>query len=93
MFTPKQGEAEELRGEIKATLKKIKPPKLNITKKEQKPLVELRRDKKRIILIVDKGVSMVVMDKEDYIRKAEELLDQPAYKSIPTHPPPSPKTS
>ena len=29
---------------------------------------------------------MVVMDKEDYIRKAEELLDQPAYKSIPTDP-------
>ena len=29
---------------------------------------------------------MVVMDKEDYIRKTEELLDQPAYKSIPTDP-------
>ena len=29
---------------------------------------------------------MVVMDREDYIRKAEELLDQPAYKPIPTDP-------
>ena len=29
---------------------------------------------------------MVVMDREDYIRKAEELLDQPAYKTIPTDP-------
>ena len=29
---------------------------------------------------------MVVMEKEDYIRKAEKLLDQPAYKSIPTDP-------
>ena len=27
---------------------------------------------------------MVVMDREEYIRKAEELLDQPAYKPIPT---------
>ena len=27
---------------------------------------------------------MVVMDREDYIRKAEELLDQPVYKPIPT---------
>ena len=29
---------------------------------------------------------MVVMDRKDYIRKAEELLDQPAYKPIPTDP-------
>ena len=29
---------------------------------------------------------MVVMDREDYIRKAEEFLDQPAYKPIPTDP-------
>ena len=29
---------------------------------------------------------MVEMDREDYIRKAEELLDQPAYKPIPTDP-------
>ena len=74
----KQGEAEELRGEIKSILKKIQPPKLNITMEEQKALAELRRDKNRIILTADKGVSMVVMDTEDYIRKAEELLDQPA---------------
>ena len=48
--------------------------------------MELRKDKNRIILTADKGVSMVVMDKEVYIRKAEELLDQPPYKSIPTDP-------
>ena len=29
---------------------------------------------------------MVVMDKEEYIRKAEALLSQPSYKSIPTDP-------
>ena len=59
-------------------------PKSNITREEQKVLAELRRHKNRIILTADKGVSMMVMDKEDYIRKAEELLDQPAYRSIPT---------
>ena len=31
-----QGEAEELRAEVKAVLKKIQPPKPNITKEEQK---------------------------------------------------------
>ena len=48
--------------------------------------MELRRDKNRIILTADKGVSILVMDKQDYIKKAEELLDQSAYKSIPTDP-------
>ena len=39
-----------------------------------------------MILTADKGVSMVVMDKEEYIRKAEESLDQPTYKIIPADP-------
>ena len=39
-----------------------------------------------MILTTDKGVSIVVMDKEEYTRKAEELLSQPSYKNIPTDP-------
>ena len=70
----KQGEVDELRGEMKAILKKGHP-KYNITKEEQKALAELQKDKSRIILTADKGVSIVVMDREDYTRKAEELLD------------------
>ena len=37
-------------------------------------------------LTADKGVSLVVMDTEDYMKKAEDLLYQPTYKSIPTDP-------
>ena len=29
---------------------------------------------------------MVLMDREDYIKKSEELLSQSTYKSIPTDP-------
>ena len=32
----------------------------------------------------DTGVCMVGMDKEEYIRKAEELLKEETYKIIPT---------
>ena len=39
-----------------------------------------------MILTADKGVSLLVMDTEDYIKKAEDLLNQPTYKSIPTDP-------
>ena len=69
-----QGKAEELRGEIKAILKKTPPCKLNITKEEHQALRQLKKDENRMVLTADKGVSLVVLDKEDYIQKAEELL-------------------
>ena len=82
----KQGKVEEFRGGVKATIKKIQPPKYNLTREEHKALEELKKDKNRMILTADKGVSIVVIDKEEYIRKAEELLRQPTYKTIPTDP-------
>ena len=72
----KQGEAEELIGEIKRVLKNTQPPKPNISKEDAKAMEELKRDNTRMILTVDKRVSMVVMDKEEYIQKSEELLSQ-----------------
>ena len=35
-----------------------------------------------MVLTADKGVALVVLDKEDYIQKVHSLLDQPAYKTI-----------
>ena len=43
---------------------------------------ELKSDNNRLILTADKGVALVVMDKEDYVQKAKELLDQPTYRTI-----------
>ena len=80
------GEADELRLEVKAILKKTQPPRHNLTKEEQKAIGELKRDKTRVILTADKGVSLVVMDKEQYINKAEELLNQPTHKTISSDP-------
>ena len=68
------GKAEELRGEIKAILKKKNNYKPNITKEEHWAIKELRNDNTRMVLTADKGVSMVVMDKEDYNTKSGELL-------------------
>ena len=82
----KQGKADELRGEIKTILKKIKTPTNNITKEEKKALVELRKGISKTILTVDKGVSLVVMNKEDYHKKALELLDQSTYKTLAADP-------
>ena len=81
-----QGKVEELRGEIKAVLKKIHPLSSILQEKKRKVIEELRRDKTRMILTVAKGVSMVVMDRDDYNQKADALLQQPAYRSIPNDP-------
>ena len=81
-----KSEAEELRGEVKAILRKIKPSKSNISLDEQKAMEELRKDNTRVILTADKGVSLVVMKKEEYIKKAEELLLTDTYKTISNDP-------
>ena len=39
-----------------------------------------------MVLTVDKGVALVVIDKEEYIQKAHSLLDQLAYKTIDRDP-------
>ena len=43
-------------------------------------------DKNRLILTIDKGVALVIIDKADYIKKAEELLKEKAYKKITEDP-------
>ena len=80
----KQGQVEELRGEVQFILKNIHPPKPSITKEGAKAINELKKDKERIILTANKGVSTVVMDREEYIKKSEELLKQSTCKEIPT---------
>ena len=84
-----QGKANELRVEVKKALKKSQnAPRSpsNITREDVKALHELRKDKDRIILMADKGVALVVMNKADYISKSEELLNTTTYKKIPEDP-------
>ena len=46
----------------------------------------MKKDDTRVILTADKGVCLVVLDKEVYIEKAEELLKEKIHKTIPTDP-------
>ena len=69
-------DAQNLRAEVNHLLKKAKIPRSNITKDEQGALKELREDKERMVLTVDKGVAMVVMDRKEYMDKVEGLLAQ-----------------
>ena len=81
----KEGEVDELRVEVKNLLKKAKTPRSNISREEFQAIKELKRDDSRIILTADKGVVMVVLNK-DYIKKANHLLNQPTYKNMTEDP-------
>ena len=78
----KEQETMERRTDINALLRKAKVTKPNITRQESIALSQLRR----VILTADKGVAMVVMDREDHINKAKDLLLQLAYGAIPADP-------
>ena len=82
----KAEDALELRADINALLSKGKAPKPNLNKQERIGLTQLKRDQDGVILTTDKWVTLVVLDKEDYVNKAWRLLSQPAYKKIPKAP-------
>ena len=78
--TLSQQDAEELRANINLVLRS--PPKPNLTKSQNLAIRELKRDKDCIVLTADKGVAMVIMDRQDYISKANNLLSQNTYKTV-----------
>ena len=84
-----KGEADEIRVEVKKALKRAQcssRPSPNISKQEYQALKELKEDKSRVILTTDKGVSLVIMDRAEYNKKAEDLLNTGTYKKIPDDP-------
>ena len=75
--------AEELRAAMRGALRNSQEPTRNITTQEVQVLVELKKDQSRVILTADKGVAIVIMDKEDYQEKAKALLEnQETYKAL-----------
>ena len=78
-------EAEELRADIDTILRQSNHPKPSLSKDELKAIKQLKTDKSHIILTTDKWVALVVMDSQDCITKARNLLeDTNTYRPIPT---------
>nr|VZI46870.1 unnamed protein product [Spirometra erinaceieuropaei] len=77
------GESDETKQLIRqqvTSLVMAHKPRATITKAEQSALKTLRADTSIVILPADKGRSTVLMDKADYIQKANALLeDRQAY--------------
>ena len=82
-----ENEAEEVRQNYARPLRRAKPPKPNITNEEYKALKELRKKDKVIILKVDKGGAVVILNKKGYLTKMEAHLDlSGCYKKLNKNP-------
>ena len=81
-----QQDAEELSADIDQVLRPSHPPKPKLTKAQTIALRELKKDRDCIVLTADKGVAMVIMDRQDYINKANSLLNLNTYNAIPWDP-------
>ena len=81
-----QQDAVELRADINRVLRSSQSPKPNLTKAQNLALRELKRDRDCRVLTADKGVAMAIMDRQDYINKANHLLNQDIYRSIAKDP-------
>lgn len=58
--------------------------KLNLTKSKQQALKELQQNSSIVIKEADKGGAIVIMDKDYYVEKISELLDdRNTYKEVP----------
>nr|VZI45919.1 unnamed protein product [Spirometra erinaceieuropaei] len=73
--TGESGETKHLIRQQVASLAMSHKPRATITKAEQSALKTLRADRSIVILPADKGRSTIVMDKADYIQKANALLE------------------
>ena len=84
--------AEKLRSDVYRVLRHPHQLKTNLRKEEITAIKHLKADKERIILTADKGIALVVMDRSNYIKKANELLQDPnTYRTIPSDPTNKPK--
>ena len=78
---------KELRDEMRGALRQSQNPKRNITKEEVQALAVHMKDQSRVILTADKRVAIVVIDREEYNKKAQELLeDGGTYKKLKADP-------
>ena len=65
-------EAEEFRSDVNKLLKQTHIQhnnKCNINPTQCKALTQLKQDNSRVVLTADKGMAMVILDKEDYIQQ------------------------
>ena len=85
-------EVDEFRSDINRLLKQQQQHhhnNCNLNPAQCRALTQLKQDNTRVVLTVDKGVAMVIMDQQECNNKAQALLqDTNTYKVLPKDPTP-----
>ena len=79
-------EAVTIRAKVSLTLQNSKPPKDNLSKDERKALKELQSDTSIVILPADKGRSTVILNREDYLEKCMDHINNGPYQLLKKDP-------
>jgi hypothetical protein len=78
---------ENVRRQTTEILLETKAPKPNLTQQEWLVLLQLKKEKSITVMRADKGNTTVIMDKQDYIRKGEEMLkEEDTYEELSEDP-------
>ena len=67
---------------VSLTLQNSKPPNDNLSKDERKALKELQSDTLIVILPADKGRSTVILNREDYLEKCMNHINNGPYQLL-----------
>lgn len=73
--------ANKLRAGVSKVLKSTKPPNGNLSSHLCKAANDLRKDRDIVILPADKGNVTVVMDRKEYTKKLECMLEDGMYSN------------
>ena len=79
-------EVDAICAKISLTLKNFKPPKDNLSKNEHKALKELRFDTSIVILTAGKGGYTVIFNREDYLEKSMDHINNVPYRLLTKDP-------
>ena len=75
-------EADTIRAKVSLTLQNSKPPKDNLSKDECNALKELEPDTSIVILPADKGRSTIILNREDYLEKCMDCINNGPYRLL-----------
>ena len=78
--------AEATRVVISGILQRARLPDRNLTRKEEMALKDLMANDQIVVVPADKGNVTVVMDTEEYDRKAIEVIGEPPFEQINSDP-------
>ena len=79
-------EADTIHADLSSVIRTTQVPKPNCTRNQIAALKSLQQNDNIIILLADKGRATVILNKEDYIRKCNEHLENGPYIKIKKDP-------